>query len=63
MSSDKLPIKVGDLIRDGEQVLIVVKEHAGCGECMVKDSATDEQFLLDRLAAYAMIIANEENKC
>lgn len=62
MSSDNLPIKVGDLIRDGEQILIVMAEHAGCNECLVKDTITEQQFLLDRLAAYAMIIADEPNK-
>jgi len=48
-------ISVGDLIRDGEQVLVVVKNNVGVNQCLVQDSVSGEQFLLDKYAAYAMI--------
>jgi hypothetical protein len=53
MSSDM--INVGDLIRDGEQVLVVLKNNVGINQCLVQDSVSGEQFLLDKYAAYAMI--------
>lgn len=48
-------ISVGDLIRDGEQVLVVVKNNVGVNQCLVQDKVSGEQFLLDKYAAYAMI--------
>ena len=48
-------ISVGDLIRDGEQVLVVVKNNVGVNQCLVQDKVSGEQFLLDKYAAYAMM--------
>ena len=53
MSSDKL-VEVGDMVVDEGRVLVVVKEHAMAGCCLLEDSLDGKHYYMDRYVAYAL---------
>jgi hypothetical protein len=53
MSSDKL-VEVGDMVVDEGRVLVVVKEHAMAGCCVLEDAIDGKHYYMDRYVAYAL---------
>lgn len=54
MSSDKL-VEVGDMVVDDDgKVLVVIKEHAAAGCCLLEDSIDGKHYYMDRYVAYAL---------
>lgn len=53
MSSDKL-VEVGDMVVDDGRVLVVIKEHAMAGCCLLEDSLDGKHYYMDRHVAYAL---------
>ena len=53
MSSDEL-VEVGDMVVDEGRVLVVVKEHAMAGCCLLEDSLDGKHYYMDRYVAYAL---------
>jgi len=62
MSSDNI-IQLGDMVVDEDgKVLVVVKEHASAGCCLMEDSVTGQHYYMDRYVAYALKEQQKENK-
>lgn len=54
MSSDNL-IQIGDMVVDDDgKVLVVVREHAMAGCCLMQDSVDGKHYYMDRYVAYAL---------
>jgi hypothetical protein len=44
------------------KVLVVVKEHASAGCCLMEDSVTGKHYYMDRYVAYALKEQQKESK-